>query len=576
MSRFVDALLATATQSSRGMVTGEPKELRWRSWAEIHRQARQVAVALIAEGVAPGTAVAVLATEPVLIAPTVQGVWLAGGSVTMLHQPTPRTDLAEWSRDTVRVLEMIGSPLVLLSPSFTRVAAVLAEQGIAHRLLTDLVEPEGSGVNGTALSGRAPAPMPPQTRKAAPVPGGAALPFPVGEDATALLQLTSGSTGAPRAVRITHGNLISNITAMAERMGCRPEEDVLASWLPLFHDMGMIGFLALPMALGAELVKITPLDFLSAPLLWPALISTYGVSVTSAPNFAYALVARFMAKVDNPGTFDLSTLRVAVNGAEPIDAGAVRAFTSAGARFGMPRTCVVPAYGLAEATLTVSAAPLATDLAVDVVDTGRLTTDGLAVPAEPGAVSSIFCRLGTPLPGLEVSVVTADGAPLGDREVGHLRVRGTSVTPGYLTESGPVSAQDELGWVNTGDLGYLADGDVVVCGRVKDVIIMGGRNIYPTDIERAAASVDGVRVGHAAAIRMNAGTLRERFAVAVESPRINDAQAVALLRKEITARVVDLVGVRPAAVHVLKPGTLPKTTSGKLRRAAAAEQITAL
>ncbi|MFI5753442.1 fatty acyl-AMP ligase [Streptomyces sp. NPDC051644] len=558
------------------MVTGEPKEPRRQSWAEIHRQARRVAVALIAEGVGPGTAVAVLAAEPVLIAPAVQAVWLAGGSVTMLHQPTPRTDLAEWSRDTVRALEMIGSGLVLLGPSFTRVVAVLSDQGIAHRLLTDLVEPDGSGFTGTALSGRGPAAVPSSAGEAAPVPGGVALPFPAGEDTTALLQLTSGSTGAPRAVQITHGNLISNITAMAERMGYYPEEDVLASWLPLFHDMGMIGFLALPMALGIELVKVTPRDFLSAPLLWPALISTYGVTGTAAPNFAYALVARFMDKVVNPGTFDLSTLRVAVSGGEPIDAEAIRAFTSAGARFGMPRECIVPAYGLAEATLTVSATPLATDLAVDVVDAGRLTTDGVAVPAEPEAVSSTFCRLGTPLPGLEVSVVTADGAPLGDREVGHLRVRGTSVTPGYLAESGPVSAQDEHGWLNTGDLGYLADGDVVVCGRAKDVIIMGGRNIYPTDIERAATSVDGVRAGHAAAIRLNPGTRRERFAVAVESPRVGDAEKVALLRKEITARVVDLVGVRPAAVHVLKPGSLPKTTSGKLRRAAAAEQITAL
>jgi fatty-acyl-CoA synthase len=177
------------------------------------------------------------------------------------------------------------------------------------------------------------------------------------------------------------------------------------------------------------------------------------------------------------------------------------------------------------------------------------------------------------LPGLEVTAVDADGKVLGEREVGELRVRGAAVTPGYLTMHGPVPTQDADGWLATGDLGYLVAGQVVVCGRRKDVIIMGGRNIYPTDIERAALSVDGVRAGNAVAVRLDAGTRRERFAVAVESTLAGNAEAERTLTKEITSKVVDAVGMRPVGVFVLSAGSLPKTPSGKLRRSAAAALV---
>jgi fatty-acyl-CoA synthase len=291
--------------------------------------------------------------------------------------------------------------------------------------------------------------------------------------------------------------------------------------------------------------------------------------VTAAPNFAYAMVGRRMAKVDQPDAYDLSRLRIALNGAEPIDEAAVRGFVDAGARFGMPAECVLAAYGMAESTLAVSFAPLFTGLTVDTVDADELEAHDRAVPATGGA-TRVFSLLGPPLPGLEVIAVGDDGQPLPDRRVGELRVRGEAVTPGYLTVAGPLATQDTDGWLATGDLGYLVDGQVVVCGRIKDVIIMGGRNIYPTDIERAAQSVAGVRPGNAVAVRLDAGSRRERFAVAVESAVAGDEAAERSLSKEITARVLDAVGARPVGVFVLGAGTLPKTPSGKLRRSAAA------
>ncbi|CRK61492.1 Long-chain-fatty-acid--CoA ligase [Alloactinosynnema sp. L-07] len=541
-------MVATATTrgAARGITTGEPKAPVRHTWAQVHEQARKMAGALIEGGLAKHGAVAVLAAEPVTIAPAVQAVWLAGGSVTMLHQPTPRTDLAEWAEDTVRVLGMIGSKLVLLGSPFDAVAPVLDQHGIGYLRLSDLAE--GTPVDSVVE---------------------------VDEDAPALLQLTSGSTADPKAVRITHGNLFANLTAMAEASELDVDNDIMVSWLPLFHDMGMVGFLTVPMTVGLELVKVTPVDFLTGPLLWADLISRHRGTITAAPNFAYALLGRRLSGVDEEGKYDLSSLRLALNGAEPIDEKAVLSFTDEGARFGLRPECVFPAYGMAEATLAVSFAPLFTGLTLDYIDADQLEAENHAVSVPPGPGVRSFAVLGMPLRGIEATIVDDKGIVLGEREVGEIRLRGEAVTPGYLTVDGPLATQDDEGWLSTGDLGYLVDGQIVICGRRKDVIILAGRNIYPTDIERAATTVDGVRAGNAVAVRIDAGSRRERFAVVVESKFAGDADAEKRLKKEVGARVFESVNARPVSVVVLAPGTLPKTPSGKLRRAAAGEQLAA-
>jgi len=548
MSRFVDKVVATAQASDRGVTTGEPGDPVRTTWAQVHEQAKAVAGGLVGHGLAPGDAVAVLAAAPVSIGPAVQAVWLAGGSVTMLHQPTPRSDLGLWAEDTVRVLNMIGSKLVLLGEPFDQLGPVLDEHGIGYRLISDL----GSGTPLETF-------------------------VEVDEDAPALLQLTSGSTADPKAVRITHRNLLANISAMARRAELDPANDIMVSWLPMFHDMGMVGFYTTPMAFGIELVKVTPVDFLTAPLLWAKLITDHRGTITAAPNFAYALLGRRLSGVDNADEYDLSTLRIALNGAEPIDEKAVAAFVTAGARFGMPAECVFPAYGMAEGTLAISFASPMIGLRLDHIDAVALEAENRATPVPADAAESdrrTFAILGPPLDGFEARIVsTSDGSVRGPREVGEIQVKGDSVTPGYLTVDGPLATQDEEGWLATGDLGYIVDGEIVICGRAKDVIILAGRNIYPTDIERAATSVDGVRAGNAVAVRLDAGTRRERFAVVVESRFADDAEKVKTLRKEVGARVFEAVNARPSAVLVLPPGTLPKTPSGKLRRAAAGEQL---
>ncbi|MET0864724.1 MAG: fatty acyl-AMP ligase [Nakamurella sp.] len=545
MSAFTDALRRSAAGDA-GMTTGEPREPIRTSWADVHAAACAGARVLVANGVRPGDSVAILAAKPFEVAPVAQAAWLAGASVTMLHQPTARTNLATYGAETAAVLSLIGARAAVLGDPFTDFVEMLDGSGVLAFTVDQLVGE----------------------------PGGAAPDVTITEDDTALLQLTSGSTSTPKAVQITHRNLWANIQAMCASASIKPGE-VMVSWLPLFHDMGMVGFLTQPMCQGIELVTVTPADFLSSPLLWPTLISKYSGTITAAPNFAYALTARVLARPANADLeLDLSSMRFALNGAEPIDVSAVRAFLDAGARFGLPETAVVCAYGMAEATLAVSFHPWGTPLKVDTVLATELEHEQRAVPAaDSSAPTRSFPVLGPPLDTIEVAVLGEAGVHLAERQVGVLHLRGESVTDRYLTVDGPRSTKGADGWLDTGDLGYLVDGEVVICGRVKDVIIMGGRNIYPTDVERIAETVDGVRAGNAVAVRWTTPNGRESFALAVESRSAGDAAEAERIAGDIRSAVTASIGVRPAEVRVLPVGTLPKTPSGKLKRAAAAALI---
>jgi fatty-acyl-CoA synthase len=535
VSRFTETMYRNARTSRNGMVTGEPRTPVRRTWAEVHERARRVAGGLAAAGVGPGDAVGVLAGEPAEIAPVAQGLWMRGASLTMLHQPTPRTDLVQWATDTGNVIDMIAARAVVVSDPFMVAAPVLADRGVTVLTAQELLAAD-------------------------PID-----PVDTDEEDVALMQLTSGSTGSPKAVQITHSNVVSNAEAMFVGAGYDVDTDVIVSWLPLFHDMGMTGFLTVPMYFGAELVKITPMDFLRDILLWARLIEKYKATMTAAPNFAYALFAKRLRKAQ-PGEFNLSTLRFALSGAEPVDPSDVEELCAAGAPFGMKPEAILPAYGMAETTVAVSFSELNTGLVVDEVDADMLCALNRAVPAAKGNTARL-ATLGPLLADLEARVVDVSGNVLPNRGVGVIELRGGPVSPGCLTMAGFVATQDEQGWFDTGDLGYLTEkGHVVVCGRVKDVIIMGGRSVYPTDVERAASRVSGVRPGCAVAVRLNAGHTRESFAVAVESNAFEDAAEVRRIKHEVAHEVVAEVDMRPRNVVVLGPGTIPKTPSGKLRR----------
>jgi fatty-acyl-CoA synthase len=537
VSIFTETMYANAHSSSKGMTTGEPDAPVRHTWHEVHERARRVAGGLARSGVAHGDAVAVLAGTPIDIAPTAQGIWMRGASLTMLHQPTPRTDLQRWAEETTAVIKMIEADAVVISDPFMAAAPLLSEQGTQVLTIEDLLDNR-------------------------PID-----PIDTDDDDLALLQLTSGSTGSPKAVRITHRNFVSNAEAMFLGAQVDIDTDVIVCWLPLFHDMGMTGFLTVPMYFGTELVKVTPMDFLRDTLLWAKLIDKYKGTMTAAPNFAYNLFAKRLRRQATPGQFDLSTLRWALSGAEQVEPVDVEDLIEAGQPFGLRPEAIVPAYGMAETTVAVSFTECGAGMVVDEVDADLLTVLHRAVPATRGKTRRL-ATLGRPLNGTEARIVDEDGHVLPARGVGVIHVRGESVTQGYTTVGGFVSAQDEHGWYDTGDLGYLTEtGNVVVCGRVKDVIIMAGRKIYPTDIERAAARVSGVRPGCAVAVRLDAGHKRETFAVAVESAAWQDPADVRRIERQVAHEVVAEADVRPRNVVVLPPGLIPKTPSGKLRRA---------
>ena len=544
MSRFTETMYDNARSSLKGMITGEPNAPVRHTWRQVHERARQVAGGLAAAGVGHGDAVAVLAGEPVEIAPTAQGIWMRGGSLTMLHQPTPRTDLQRWAEETTAVINMIEATAVVVSDPFMAAAPLLVQLGMPVLTIEQLLD--------------SPAVDPVETD----------------DDDVALLQLTSGSTGFPKAVRISHRNVVSNAEAMFVGANVDPESDVIVSWLPCFHDMGMTGYLTVPMYFGVELVKVTPMDFLRDTLLWAKLIDKYRGTMTAAPNFAYTMFAKRLRRQARPGQFDLSTLRWALSGAEQVEPADVEDMCEAGAPFGLRPEAIVPAYGMAETTVAVSFTECGRGLMVDEVDADLLAMLHRAVPASRGKTRRL-ASVGRPLKGLEARIIDQDGDVLPARGVGVIQVRGEPVTLGYTTTAGFIAAQDQEGWYDTGDLGYFTEtGNVVVCGRVKDVIIMAGRNIYPTDIERAASRVQGVRPGCAVAVRLHAGHPRETFAVAVESNVWEDAAEVRRVERQVAHEVVAEVDVRPRNVVVLEPGMIPKTPSGKLRRAHALALVT--
>jgi len=307
-----------------------------------------------------------------------------------------------------------------------------------------------------------------------------------------------------------------------------------------------------------------PQDFTAKPSRWMEWISTYRGTATAGPNFAYVLATRALR---NGSELDLSSLRVALNGAEPIDADNMEDFVAAGERHGLRPGAVFPAFGMAEVSIGGTFPEPMRGMVTDCVDLRVLETERYAAPAESGSAGSRrFALLGKAVPGLEIRIVDPDtGVQLADREVGELEIRGTSVTSGYYKRPEANADLFHEGWLCTGDLAYTLDGELVVCGRIKDVIIVGGRNVFPEDVERSVGGIDGIRAGNVIAFGVvdTRGDRKRESLVVVAETRADDLVA---LRHRVAERVVDNVGVPARDIVLVAPGTLPKTSSGKLQR----------
>ncbi|HEY1278626.1 MAG TPA: AMP-binding protein [Acidimicrobiales bacterium] len=513
-------------------------------WAQVHDEARSVAAALQAQGVAPGDHVAILGPTSRDLVTTVQACWLAGAASMVLPLPMRMGSLEEFVASTrARIRHGDARLLVIddqLAPFYEPVP------GDPPTVSLSAVQPGATGLAPDAHVEPEPDP-----------------------ERLVILQYTSGSTSEPKGVMIPDRVLGSNldaITAAAELY----DDDVMVSWLPLYHDMGLVGFLATPMCFGIDLVLAAPQDFLAHPGHWMEWISEYRGSVTAGPNFSWVLVTRALKRMRD---LDLSSLRVALNGAEPIDPDAVDGFVAEAQRFGFRPGAVFCAFGMAEVAIGGTFPPPMRGMQCDVVDRVVLEDKRVAEPADPVLDGTRrLPLLGQPVPGLEVRIVEpATGEELQERQVGELLIRGTSVTPGYYKRPDATAELLRDGWLHTGDLGYLLDGELVLCGRIKDVIIVGGRNVFPEDIERAVATIDGIRAGNVIAFGVD-GYKGKESVVVVAEVKSTDVDAIS---RAVHTRVTEAVGLPPREVMLVHAGTLPKTSSGKLQRALCKERYLA-
>lgn len=508
------------------------------TWAALHDRARRTAAVLQAQGVAPGGRVALLGETSTELFVTLQACWLAGATVIVLPLRTRLEPEEDFRSRTAQRIALGQVSLTVCGDEFADVAAV----GSPGRFvaLSDLAERAAS--TGADTFER-PADDP---------------------ERTAILQFTSGSTADPKGVVIPQRCLLDNIDAILERAPLSVGDDVMVSWLPLYHDMGLVYVAAQAMTTGVRLVLAPPSKFIASPSSWTQWLDEYHGTWTVAPNFAFAMGARLLGAAQG---LDLGRVRRMGSGSEPVDPGIMDAFATTAGRHGMDAGALFAGYGMAEATVAISLPGPGSGFAADVVEGPLLEHESRAHPCPPDAPGARrLARCGPPLRGMEVRITDPDtGAVLSDRQAGEIELRGPSVVPGYYERPDATAAAFRPGgWLRSGDLGYLAEGDVVVCGRIKDVIIVGGRNVFPEDLERPVQSIEGVRAGNVIAFGVGGGRKGENVVVVAEVKAGEPEQ----LRQEIARAVGNAVGLRLDDIVLLAPGTLPKTSSGKLRRSA--------
>lgn len=538
MLSLIDRIENVAEYSGRTITFLSGDDHQTVSWADLHVEARAAAAGLQARGVKPGDHVALLGPTTRNLITAIQAVWLVGATLVTMPLPMRMGALEAFIDHTRRRIRSSDSVMVLIDTEMM-VFVEPIEGDAPFVSLDELCSGDGPGSDDYERPRSDP-------------------------DAMAVLQFTSGSTSEPKGVMLKHSNICHNLDGAWEAAGMT-HTDRLVSWLPLYHDMGLIGMLTVPMSLGTDLVQGAPQDFLARPLRWMRWLSDFGGTATAGPNFAYALATRALRRCEEP--FELSQVRLFLNGAEPVDPVTFRKFFDAGERFGLDPGAAFPAFGMAEVCIAGTFPEPGRGLRTDWVDKRALEIDQVAVQVEPdseGAVELVL--LGRPVPGMEMRIVDpSTGEELPDRRVGELQMRGDAVTTGYYKLP---DATEELlggGWLRTGDLSYTVEGELIVCGRSKDVIIVGGRNVYPQDIEKVVGDLDGVRTGNVIAFGVDGRHGAQNIIVVAES-KGGDLPEI---RRRVTSVITQAEGIPPKEVILVEPGTVPKTSSGKLQRSAA-------
>lgn len=469
------------------------------------------------------------------------GVMLAGGIPVPIYPPARMSQIEDHLRRNSSIVNNCGAGTLITIPEAKKVARLLGSLAPSLRNVETVAEL--ASVSGTHRT--------PETAGSG----------------TAILQYTSGSTGNPKGVILTHDNLLANIRAMGEAVRVT-SRDVFVSWLPLYHDMGLIGAWLGSLYYAVSLVILSPLEFIARPKRWLNAIHRFRGTLSASPNFGYELCLKRL-KSEDLSHLDLSCWRGAFNGAEPVSPGTVEAFCEHFGRYGFRREALMPVYGLAESAVGLAFPPPGRGPLMDVVERDRFVSDGRALPAAAGDAKTLcFAACGRPLPGHEVRIVDPTGRELPDRHEGRLQFRGPSATGGYFRNPEATRQLFEGEWLNSGDLAYIADGDLYITGRTKDVIIRAGRNIYPQQLEEAVGEVPGIRKGSVVAFASSdSRTATEKLVLVAETAETDQA-SLDRLRTRIHELSTDLLGLSPEEIVLTGPRTVLKTSSGKIRRSA--------
>ncbi len=527
-----------------------PHVLLWRgeddeqtiTYAELDREARVMAAGLIEHGLTPGERVAIMLPTEAAFFEAFFGVLFAGGIPVPLYPPFRRAQVEDHLRRQAGILRNAGASLLIIGSEIRNVG----------QLMLGLCEDLRCVETVQALS-RA---------------GSIEQIVPAGPETIALIQYTSGSTGDPKGVALTHANLLANIRAMGEALDAS-SADVFVSWLPLYHDMGLIGAWLGTLHYGVPTIIMPPLAFLADPGRWLRAMGRHRATLSAAPNFAFELCCKNVRDEDIKG-LDLSSLKMLVNGAEPVSPATIERFTARFAKFGFQPEALAPVYGLAENSVGLTFPPIGRGPIVDRVQRPALSRDGHAKMADPGDATALqFVACGRPIEGHEVRIVDEASAELPERTEGRLQFKGPSATRGYFRNDEKTKALFDGEWLESGDRAYIASGDVFITGRIKDMIIKAGRNIYPHELEELVGGVDGVRKGCVAAFPSKSeGADTERLVLLVET-RLTEPDAIDALRSRIVEVAKMQLDIAPDEVVLAPPHTVPKTSSGKLRRSAA-------
>ena len=514
------------------------------TYGEFLREARRAAGALAQTGLQPGEAVAIMLPTSLDYFVSFFGILLCGAIPLPIYPPARLSQLEDHLRRHAKILHNAQARVLITTREIAPVARLLQAQIVELREVVTTEHLQQSGMS---------APRP-----------------PADPEALALLQYTSGSTGQPKGVMLSHANLLANIRSMGKAARVSAD-DVFVSWLPLYHDMGLIGAWLGSLYHGVPLVVMSPLLFLSRPQRWLWTIHQYRGTLSAAPNFAYELC---LTKVQDEALqgLDLSSWRLAFNGAEMVNPGTLRRFSERFAGYGLRAEAMAPVYGLAESSVGLAFPPLGRIAPIDRIRRDILDRDRTALPAaedDPTALELAAC--GRALEGHQMRIVDELGRELPERRVGRLQFQGPSATRGYYRNPEASAKLIDGDWLDSGDLAYIAAGDVYLTGRSKDIIIRAGRNIYPHELEEAVGALEGVRKGCVAVFGSQdprSGT--ERLVIVAET-RSRESESHERLRERISTVAADLTGIPADEVILAPPHAVLKTSSGKIRRAATRE-----